>query len=41
LEAVDLPKNQAVAALQEFAPISSQEGVIVSRAASPAVDLII
>jgi hypothetical protein len=41
LEVVDLPKNQAVAALQGFAPIRSQEGVILSRATSPAVYLII
>jgi hypothetical protein len=40
-EAVDLPKNQTVAVVQEFAPIRSLEGVILSRAASPAVYLII
>jgi hypothetical protein len=41
LEAVDIPKNQAVAAQQEFAPIRSLEGVIMSWTASPAVYLII
>ena len=30
LEDVDLSKNQVVAALQEFAPIRSLEGVILS-----------
>jgi hypothetical protein len=41
LAEVDLSKNQAVAVLQEFAPIGSLEGVILSRVASPAVYLII
>ena len=41
LEAVDFPKNQAVAALQELAAIRSLEGAILSRVASPAVYLII
>jgi len=38
LEVVDLPKNQAVAALQEFALIRSlSNGVILSGASSPAL----